>query len=109
MYEMTVMKGIEMFAEAIPGVIIQLMALTTNKGTTSRAAWLSLSVSALTTGFASATISYDFDTDPVKREQVPDFYGLLCVLFCDGFSFRRSGFHQKKADPRIFDTRRGCR
>jgi hypothetical protein len=77
MYEMTVIKGIEMFAEAIPGVIIQLMAITTNKGTSSGAALLSLSVSALTTGFASASISYDWDTDPVKREQVPDFYGYV--------------------------------
>jgi hypothetical protein len=77
MYEMTVMRGIEMFAEAIPGVIIQLMAIATNVGDVSDAAWVSLSVSALTTGFASATISYDFDTDPVKREQVPDFFGYV--------------------------------
>jgi hypothetical protein len=77
MYEMTVMKGIEMFAEAIPGVIIQLTAITTNKGTTSRAALFSLLVSALTTGFASASISYDWDTDPVKRVQLPDFYGYV--------------------------------
>jgi hypothetical protein len=75
--EMTYMKGIEMFAEAIPGVIIQLMAIATNDGDVSDAAWVSLSVSALTTGYASATISYDWDTDPVKREQVPDFYGYV--------------------------------
>jgi hypothetical protein len=77
MYEMTVMKGIEMFAEAIPGVIIQLMAIATSKKDIADAAWVSLLVSALTTGYASATISYDFDTDPVKREQVPDFYGYV--------------------------------
>jgi hypothetical protein len=71
------MKCIEMFAEAIPGVIIQLMAIATNDGDVANAAWVSLSVSALTTGFASATISYDFDTDPVRREQVPDFYGYV--------------------------------
>jgi hypothetical protein len=75
--EMTYMKAIEMFAEAIPGVIIQLMAIATSEVKVSRAAWLSLIVSALTTGFASATISYDFDTDPVKRDQVPDFYGYV--------------------------------
>jgi hypothetical protein len=77
MAELTLMKVVEMFAEAIPGAIIQLMAVATNEGKTSRAAWLSISVSALATGFASATISYDFDTDPVKREQVPDFYGYV--------------------------------
>jgi hypothetical protein len=75
--EMTYMKGIEMFAEAIPGVIIQLMATATSKKDVADAAWVSLSVSALTTGYASAIISYDFDTDPVKREQVPDFYGYV--------------------------------
>jgi hypothetical protein len=75
--EMTYMKGIEMFAEAIPGVIIQLMAIATSDKDVADAAWVSLSVSALTTGYASATISYDFDTDPVKREQVPDFYGYV--------------------------------
>jgi hypothetical protein len=73
--ELNYVKGVEMFAEAIPGVIIQLMAIATDDGDISRAAWVSLTVSAVTTGFASATISYDFDTDPVKREQVPNFYG----------------------------------
>jgi hypothetical protein len=66
-----------MFAEAIPGVIIQLMAISTIEVNASVAAWLSIAVSALTTGFASATISYDYDTDPVRREQVPDFYGYV--------------------------------
>jgi hypothetical protein len=75
--ELSFMKGAEMFAEAIPGVIIQLMAIATSDGGVSDAAWVSLAVSALTTGYASATISYDFDTDPVKREQVPDFYGYV--------------------------------
>ena len=77
--EMTFIKGIEVFAEAIPGVIIQLMAIATNTEgeVISSAALLSLTVSALTTGFSSATISYDWDTDPLKREQVPDFYGYV--------------------------------
>jgi hypothetical protein len=34
-------------------------------------------VSAITTGFASATISYDWDTDPDKREERPAFYGYI--------------------------------
>jgi hypothetical protein len=75
MTEMTAMKCTEMFAEAIPGVIIQLMAIATSDNKVGTSAWLSVAVSAITTGFASATISYDWDTDPVKREQVPDFYG----------------------------------
>jgi hypothetical protein len=75
--ELSVIKVIEMFAEAIPGVIIQLMAIATSRKDIAVASWVSLIVSALTTGFASATINYDFDTDPVKRDQVPDFYGYV--------------------------------
>jgi hypothetical protein len=75
--EMTYMKGIEMFAEAIPGVIIQLMAIATSDKGVRTSAWLSVAVSAITTGFASATISYDWDTAPDKRESAPDFYGYI--------------------------------
>jgi hypothetical protein len=78
MLEMTMMKIIEMFSEAIPGVIIQLMAIaTSDKEDVGTSAWLSVAVSAITTGFASATISYDFDTDPDKRALVPDFFGYI--------------------------------
>jgi hypothetical protein len=66
-----------MFAEAIPGVIIQLMAIATSDKKVGTTAWLSVAVSAITTGFASATISYDWDTDPTRREQGPDFYGYI--------------------------------
>ena len=36
---------------------------------------MSIIISACTTGLASATISYDFDTDPSKRRNNPEFYG----------------------------------
>ena len=77
--ELLGMKIVEMFAEAIPGVIIQLMAIaTTTEGEeVSKAAWFSLAVSAITTGFASATISYDMDTNPEGRASAPDFYGYV--------------------------------
>jgi hypothetical protein len=77
MIEMTAMKVLEMFAEAIPGVIIQLMAIATSDKDVGTSAWLSVAVSVITTGFASATLSYDWDTDPGKREQTPDFYGYI--------------------------------
>jgi hypothetical protein len=79
MFEMTFVKVTEMFAEAIPGVLIQLLAISTTPKMEdiSTAAWLSVLVSALTTGFASATISYDFDTDPLRREESPNFYGYI--------------------------------
>ena len=38
---------------------------------------MSLAVSLLTTGFISATLSYDFDTDPQKRAFNPEFYGYV--------------------------------
>jgi hypothetical protein len=75
MTEMTFMKCVEMFAEAIPGVIIQLMAISTSDKDVGTSAWLSVAMSAIATGFASATISYDWDTDPTWRERAPSFYG----------------------------------
>jgi hypothetical protein len=77
MAEMTAMKCVEMFAEAIPGVIIQLMAIATSDKDVETSAWLSVAVSAITTGFASATISYDWDTDPGWRKRAPNFYGYI--------------------------------
>jgi len=83
-HEMNFMKCIEMFAEAIPGVIIQLMAIGTlgkdengDQREVTLSAWISLAVSAFSTGFISASISYDFDTNPEKRQQVPEFYGYV--------------------------------
>ena len=77
LFEMIITKTIEMFAEAIPGVIIQLSAITSTTESTSRAAYVSLAVSALTTGFTSATISFDVDTDQVQRKNNPDFFGYV--------------------------------
>ncbi|GMH49337.1 hypothetical protein TL16_g00491 [Triparma laevis f. inornata] len=78
--EMTCSKCIEMFAESIPGIIIQTGAIISelNSGDpTSRMAYISLLFSTLTTGFVSATLSYDYDTDPKKRAFNPEFYGYV--------------------------------
>jgi hypothetical protein len=53
------------------------MAIATSDKAVGTSAWLSVAVSAITTGFASATLSYDWDTDPVKREHTPEFYGYI--------------------------------
>jgi hypothetical protein len=37
----------------------------------------SIIVSAITTGMNSASISYDFDSDPEHRRKLPTFYGYL--------------------------------
>ena len=80
MTEMTFSKCIELFAESIPGIIIQLSAIVNainSRENVSIAAYLSLAVSLLTTGFTSATISYDYDTNPQKRAFNPEFYGYV--------------------------------
>jgi hypothetical protein len=48
--------------------------LSSNRST---AALGSIIVSALTTGFGSALISYDIDTSPTKRRVTPDHYGFV--------------------------------
>ena len=76
--EMIHMKGAEIFAEAIPGVIIQLSAIVASTTeSTSRAAFVSVAISALTAGFTSATISFDMDTDQTSRKDNPEFYGYM--------------------------------
>jgi len=77
LYEMIFIKAVELFTEAIPGVIIQLLAILTADEAVSMAAWLSLGASALSAEFISATISYDFDTNPTKRKESPGFYGYI--------------------------------
>ncbi|GMI01553.1 hypothetical protein TrLO_g10206 [Triparma laevis f. longispina] len=78
--EMTLSKYVELFAESIPGILIQLSAILqtlNNGGEVSALVTGSLFISTLTTGLVSTTISYDFDTDPAKRSQKPDFYGYV--------------------------------
>ena len=58
--EMVLTKGIEMVCESIPGCILQLYAIL-KSGDRSRRAVVSVAVSALTTGFISASISFDYD------------------------------------------------
>jgi hypothetical protein len=66
-----------MFAEAIPGVVIQVMAIATSVKDVGTSAWLSVAEAKPTTGFASASISYDWDTDPTRREETSAFYGYV--------------------------------
>jgi len=54
---------------------------------------VSIIISALTAGYASASISFDFDVNPMKRRNEPNFYGyvpdqpwrrtlcFLCLMF----------------------------
>ncbi|GMH61177.1 hypothetical protein TL16_g03202 [Triparma laevis f. inornata] len=80
MMEMTMSKCIELFAESLPGIMVQLSSilqfLSTGKHV-SYVAVTSLALSTFTTGFVSATISYDMDTDPISRLSAPKFYGYV--------------------------------
>ena len=57
--ELAFAKGIEMVCESIPGAILQLYVLLKQSDTVSRATVGSVIVSAMTTGFSSASISFE--------------------------------------------------
>jgi hypothetical protein len=67
-------KGLEMVAEAIPALILQsaiLMAIADP----SMVAVVSIVFSCLAIAYTSTTIAYDFETDPTRRRNNPEFYG----------------------------------
>ena len=69
-----------MVFESIPGCILQVLTvlrLLVNGQQPTTAAFISILISALTTGFTSAIFTFDFDCDPVKRAETPDFYGMV--------------------------------
>ena len=71
--ELTFMKGIEMFSESIPSGVLQTYAVL-QAGEVDGAAVLSILSSISAIAFAGATISLDFDIDPLKRVNSPSFY-----------------------------------
>jgi hypothetical protein len=74
--------------------VLQLAALvreaSKDDGKFSKVALGSIIVSACTTGFTAATISFDFDVAPQRRRDEPDFYGYVpdsagrrtAIFFC---------------------------
>ena len=75
--ELTCTRVAELVSEAIPGSILQVtaaMRTLQGRGTVSNIAVGSIVISALTTGYSSACISFDFDVDPKKRRYHPDFF-----------------------------------
>ena len=61
-----------------------------SEGGVSNVALVSIIVSACTTGFTAATISFDFDVAPQRRREEPTFYGYVpdtagrrtAIFFC---------------------------
>ena len=84
--EMTLSKCVELFTESIPAILIQTAAILnviesggtfTGENRVTKTSLTSLFVSVMAVGFVSATISYDFDTDPKRRAKNPEFYGYV--------------------------------
>jgi hypothetical protein len=65
-----------MFAEALPALVIQSVALLKSDNR-SRGAIASLLISACSTGLISTTMAYDKDVSPVSRKESPDAYGFV--------------------------------
>jgi hypothetical protein len=74
--EFVASKVCELFCESIPGCIIQCYALLKSKEKSYQAI-ASIAISAATAGFVSASISFDYDVNPVQRKLRPDFYGYI--------------------------------
>ena len=75
--ELIANKGVEMAAEGVPGCILQLYVWLSNPQAAGTFALLSIAISALTTGYTSAIISFSLDTDQSHRVNQPRFYGYI--------------------------------
>lgn len=73
--EMLATKMIELFAECIPGAIIQVMAFVS--GQQSTLAIMSLASSIFTAAFIAASIAIEKDVDKECRRLSPDVYGFV--------------------------------
>jgi len=69
-------KGTELAFESIPGGLLQAYMFI-NSPEKTVFLLISILISALTTGFASALISYDMDISVANRKEVPLFYGYI--------------------------------
>ncbi|GMI32162.1 hypothetical protein TeGR_g11318 [Tetraparma gracilis] len=77
---LTAFRCAEMCFESCPGSVLQTYAVfevAKRGGGWSKQAIASIVVSALTTGFGAATISFDFDVSPQRRRDEPNFYGYI--------------------------------
>jgi len=75
--EMIGNKMIELATEAIPACILQSYVFLSNPEEAGTYALLSIGISAMTTGFTSAMISFDKDIDVKGRRAQPIFYGYI--------------------------------
>ena len=70
-------KASEISCESIPGCVLQCWVFLGNSEQAGKFAALSILISALTTGYSSAMISFDMDVDLPHRKLQPNFYGYV--------------------------------
>ena len=75
--EMLINKAIELATESIPGCVLQLYVWLNNPEDAGAYALLSIGISALMTGYTSAIIALDLDTDVPHRKNQPEMYGYI--------------------------------
>ncbi|GMI33238.1 hypothetical protein TeGR_g2776, partial [Tetraparma gracilis] len=74
--EMVYTKAGELVFEAVPGLVLQLVAaLNAKENTTS--VFVSLVISTASAALTGTTIFWDIDTDPQKRKGNPDWIGIV--------------------------------
>ncbi|GMH85404.1 hypothetical protein TrVE_jg323 [Triparma verrucosa] len=83
---MLYLRGVELFAECIPGCLIQAIAYINTNQTTIAA--LSLMSSLLTAAFISASMTIEKDVVKENRIKNPTFYGFIPLDFTAGFMAR---------------------
>jgi len=93
--EMACGKGVELAFESIPGGLLQAYIFI-NSPEKSTFFLISILISALTTGFTSAMISFDMDVSVANRKEVPLFYGYIK----DGSTERLITFILQVSEPR---------
>ncbi len=70
--EYHLMRMIEIFAESLPGCVLQMYALVTTTGNV-EVALCAIASSIFTAGFSCALLTYDRDTDPRSRKMNPSY------------------------------------
>ncbi|GMI51818.1 hypothetical protein TeGR_g9198 [Tetraparma gracilis] len=75
--EMVSCRIIELFTEAIPGLILQAVACMGQEESRSRYTILSLVLSAASAGLICTSATYDVDTAPESRKVSPHLYGFI--------------------------------
>ncbi|GMI30191.1 hypothetical protein TeGR_g14227 [Tetraparma gracilis] len=74
--EMIYTRGGELVFEAVPGLVLQLVAaLNAEENTTS--VFASLIISTASAALTGTTVFWDIDTDPGKRKRNPDWIGIV--------------------------------